>query len=66
MRQRALLGEAMLMLPSDPEAAGERLAALLADKERRKAMGDIGRERMGEPGATRRIAERAAACLGLQ
>ncbi len=66
MRQRALLGEAMLMLPSDPEAAGERLAALLADKERRKTMGDIGRERMGEPGAVRRIAERAAACLGLQ
>ena len=65
MRQRALLGEAMLMLPSDPEAAGERLAALLADKARRKAMGDIGRERMGEPGAARRIAERAAACLGL-
>ena len=66
MRQRALLGDAMLMLPSDAKAAGERLAALLADKERRKAMGEIGRERMGEPGAVRRIAERAARCLGLQ
>ncbi len=66
MRQRALLGEAMVMLPSDANSAGEQLAALLADRERRKRMGDIGRERMGEPGAARRIAERAARCLGLQ
>uniref|UniRef100_E6Q772 Lipid-A-disaccharide synthase n=1 Tax=mine drainage metagenome TaxID=410659 RepID=E6Q772_9ZZZZ len=66
MRQRALLGEAMLMLPSDPNEAGERLAALLADGERRKKMGEVGRERMGEPGAARRIAERAAACLNLR
>ncbi len=65
MRQRALLGDAMTMLPSDPERAGERLAALLADKALRVRMGEIGRERMGEPGATRRIAERAALCLNL-
>jgi len=63
MRQRALLGEAMVMLPSEPNAAGEELAALLADGARRKKMGEIGRARMGEPGATRRIAERAVACL---
>ncbi len=65
MRQRALLGDAMLMVSSDPRFAGEQLAVLLADRERRKRMGDIGRERMGAPGAARRIAERAALCLGL-
>ncbi len=57
MRQQRLLGDALLVLPSDDEAFASGVIALLDDPARRAAMANAGRERMGTPGAARRIAE---------
>ena len=59
-RQIGLLGDAMLVVGADPPAAAQEVGALLHDAGRRKRMGEIGRERMGEPGAAARIAQRIA------
>jgi hypothetical protein len=55
-RQAGLLGEALAVLPGEPEPAAAALAALLADPERRARMGATGRARMGGPGGARAIA----------
>jgi uncharacterized protein (TIGR03492 family) len=60
MRQHGLLGEALEVMPGESVAAAQRVGALLDDAERRKRMGSIGRERMGEPGGARAIAQRIA------
>lgn len=60
-RQRGLLGEALAVLPAGPNAAVAGVEALLDDPQRRRHMGEIGRERMGPAGGARRIAERVAA-----
>lgn len=57
-RQIGLLGEAMLVASADPRRAAQEVIALLHDQPRRRRMGEIGRERMGEPGAAARIAAR--------
>jgi len=62
-RQRALLGEALAVLPSNLDDAVAGVDAILDDAGRRRTMGARGRERMGTPGAARRVAERAAALL---
>lgn len=62
-RQRALLGEALAVFPGRLEDALAGVEAILDDAERRQRMSQAGRERMGPPGAARRIAERAAAML---
>ncbi len=62
-RQRALLGEALAVVPSNLDDAVAGVAAILADPARRRAMGERGRERMGAPGAARRVAQRAATLL---
>jgi uncharacterized protein (TIGR03492 family) len=56
MRQRGLLGEALALVPSDPEAGAAALAELLADEPRLARMAAAGRERMGEPGGAAAIA----------
>ncbi|HEY4439228.1 MAG TPA: hypothetical protein VGN14_02175 [Candidatus Elarobacter sp.] len=56
-RQRGLLGDALAVVPGDPETAAGALAALLADPDRRARMGATGRERMGGPGGAKAIAE---------
>jgi len=55
-RQRGLLGDALAVFPDDLDAAVAGVAALVDDAQRRAAMGRIGRERMGPPGAAARIA----------
>lgn len=60
MRQVGLLGEAMLVTGDDPRQAAQEVVALLHDEPRRRRMGAVGRERMGEPGAAARIAARIA------
>ena len=55
-RQAGLLGEALLVVPGDPDAAAGALAALLADEPRRARMSAAGRERMGAAGGARAIA----------
>ncbi len=59
-RQMGLLGEALLVVPGDPAAAADRLAALLHDDLRRARMGAVGRERMGGPGGAAAIARAVA------
>lgn len=63
MRQIGLLGEAMLVAGADPEQAARQVIALLRDGPRRARMGEIGRERMGGPGAAARIATGIAQVL---
>jgi hypothetical protein len=59
-RQRGLLGEALLMVPGEPAAAADAVAALLADDVRRARMSAAGRDRMGGPGGARAIAQAVA------
>jgi len=59
-RQRGLLGEALAVLPGDLRDAVAGASAILDNPARRQRMGAIGRERMGDAGAARRIAERIA------
>jgi hypothetical protein len=61
MRQRRLLGEALAIVPGEPERAAEAIAALLADGVRRAQMSRIGRERMGKSGGAAAIAGAIAA-----
>jgi len=60
MRQRGLLGDALLVTSGDVESAARDVAALLADAPRRVRMGTIGRERMGPAGGARAIANSIA------
>src|SRR5271166_402435 len=56
MRQRRLLGEALLIVPADGDEAAARIDALLADPDRMAAMAAAGRRRMGARGGSRAIA----------
>jgi hypothetical protein len=56
-RQMGLLGEALTLVPGDPEPAADAVAALLRDAARRELMSAVGRERMGGPGGARAIAQ---------
>ncbi len=60
MRQARLLGAALDVVPGDAQGAAAAVAALLADPQRRAAMGATGRERMGPPGAAARVARAIA------
>ncbi len=55
-RQTWLLGESLILLDS-PEQTGEALKRVLSDGERLEVIARNGRERLGEAGAARRIAE---------
>jgi uncharacterized protein (TIGR03492 family) len=57
MRQQRLLGDALLVLPTDDTMFAAGVVALLDDKARRARMAQAGRERMGGTGAARAIAE---------
>lgn len=59
-RQRGLLGDALAVVPHELPDAAAAVAALLDDAQRRAVMSDAGRERMGAPGASRRIAAAVA------
>lgn len=57
MRQAALLDGALRVLPRDAQSGAQTVVALLNDAAERARMGRIGRERLGAPGAARRIAD---------
>ncbi|HEY1429628.1 MAG TPA: hypothetical protein VGF18_08645, partial [Candidatus Tumulicola sp.] len=57
-RQRRLLGDALVVLPDDPELARAGIEELLRDPERRERMGQVGKHRMGPAGGARAIAQR--------
>lgn len=56
-RQRGLLGEAVQVVPQRLEAVVEELARLLDDNAERERRAALGRERMGPPGGSQRMAE---------
>jgi uncharacterized protein (TIGR03492 family) len=56
MRQRRLLGSALLLVPAAPGLAAPAVADLLDDPERLAQMGAAGRERMGPPGGAAAVA----------
>lgn len=58
-------GPAALQAPREEGAVAAAVRGLLSDPEARARMGAAGRERMGPPGASARIAERIAARLGV-
>jgi hypothetical protein len=58
-RQMGLLGDALLIVPGDPQRGADAVLALLDDPSRRARMGAVGRERMGGPGGARAIAQAA-------
>jgi uncharacterized protein (TIGR03492 family) len=63
MRQRRLLGDALLLVPPEPERAAAALDGLLRDPERVALMARTGRSRMGAPGGADTIA-RAVLAVG--
>lgn len=60
MRQARLLGEALAIVPGEPERAADAIVDLLADAPRRARMADVGRARMGARGGASAIAEAVA------
>lgn len=56
-RNEALAGDARIFTPRDPDAMAHEIARLLADPADRMRRGNIGRERMGPPGAIAAIIE---------
>jgi tetraacyldisaccharide 4'-kinase len=65
MRQARLLGDALAIVPGDPELAAQAIAALLGDAARRSAMAAAGRERMGARGGSAAIAHAILALSGV-
>ena len=63
-RQMGLLGEALRIVPGEPEQAAGAIAELLSDDVLRARMGAVGRERMGGPGGARAIAQAVAGLAG--
>ena len=57
MRQQRLLGDALVVLDEDDDNFARDVLALLADPARMAMMGAAGRERMGVPGASAKIAQ---------
>ena len=55
--QKELLGNALLLLPRRSETIAKEAIALLKNRKRIVSMARAGRKRMGESGATKRIAE---------
>ncbi len=56
MRQARLLGDALAIVPGEPELAAGEVVRLLNDPVRRRHMAQSGRERMGERGGAATIA----------
>ncbi len=66
MRQRRLLGDALLLLPAEAGDAAAVLDGLLGDPERLAAMGAAGRKRMGPSGGAQTIARGILSDAGLE
>jgi uncharacterized protein (TIGR03492 family) len=61
MRQKRLLEDALLVLPAEPALFAEEVVRLIDDPQRMRHMADVGRERMGQPGAAATVAAAALA-----
>jgi len=56
-RQKELLGEALFITKREPGAAASDIWGILNDTSRSQKMGAAGKDRMGAPGASKKIAE---------
>ncbi|HEY9764803.1 MAG TPA: lipid-A-disaccharide synthase-related protein [Chroococcales cyanobacterium] len=56
--QKQLLGEALTLIPYDPEGIATRAIEILKDEDSLESLRELGRERLGPPGAAGRIARR--------
>jgi uncharacterized protein (TIGR03492 family) len=56
MRQKRLLGDALLVLPAQPQQFALELVRLIDDPKRIRHMADTGRERMGRAGGAQAVA----------
>ncbi len=59
MRQKRLLGDALLVLPSDKDEFAQGVVQLIEDPRRLSLMGEQGRRRMGGPGGAVAVAAAA-------
>lgn len=59
MRQKRLLGDALLVLPAEPAQFAADVVRLIDDPQRMRHMADTGRERMGKPGGAAAVAAAA-------
>lgn len=60
-RQKGLLGDAVAVVAPTIEAVTGEVATLLSDPKEHRRRAEIGRERMGPPGGTQRMADEIAA-----
>jgi uncharacterized protein (TIGR03492 family) len=61
MRQKKLLGDALLVLPGEPDRFAAEVVRLIEDPARMAHMAAVGRERMGAPGGAAAVAKAALA-----
>lgn len=66
MRQKRLLGDALLVLAAEPGAFARGVLALLDDPDRMARMAATGRQRMGAPGGADAIAQAALELVAAQ
>lgn len=59
MRQKRLLGDALLVLPSDRDEFARGVVQLIEDPRRMTLMGEVGQSRMGHPGGAVAVAAAA-------
>ena len=59
MRQKRLLGDALLVLPPQPQLFAAEVVRLVDDPQRVAHMADTGRRRMGSPGGAQAVAHKA-------
>ncbi|MBI2251843.1 MAG: hypothetical protein HYU63_03690 [Armatimonadetes bacterium] len=57
LRQKGLLGEAILVVKDDPQKISKELINIIENKNLYKKMSEIGKKRMGENGASQKIAQ---------
>jgi uncharacterized protein (TIGR03492 family) len=62
--QKRLLGEAVALVDSEPRRVASEILDVLTNEARRSRMAEVGRERMGQPGATKRIIAEIVSLLG--
>lgn len=55
--QQLLLGDALAVTEADPSAVARQVERIFEDEQLRKRMSAVGRQRMGPPGAARRMAQ---------
>ena len=58
MRQKRLLGDALLVLPPQPQVFAAEVERLIDDPQRIQHMADTGRRRMGSPGGASAVAQK--------